>query len=273
MPKAYGYCRASTGRQDLTFDVQRASIQKYYESKLQPEGVEWGGFYEDKDVSGGDPFSERPKGRELFVIAQKGDAIIWSKMDRAFRSVQDGASTFNLLRTKGIAVHSLDIQLDTSTPMGSFVCHLLMLLGELERSWISSRTQDALAARRARGLPMGNYWPPGWKVTGVKKERQLVPDQKERELLDQVHREFVGGKTIEAISNALFFKGLKRTNHTKSTQYDREWLTYGLFARAKGYPMNYPLHEWRRECKGAVKGKLAAADLRSRLSQLEGSSS
>lgn len=274
MPKAYGYCRASTGKQELTFDVQQESISRYYEHKLKPEGFEWGGFYDEKAVSGGQPFSERPKGRELFVVAQQGDAIIWHKMDRAFRSVQDGASTFNLLRTKGIAVHSLDIQLDTSTAMGSFVCHLLMLLGELERSWIRTRTKEALDARRARGLPMGAHWPPGWMVTGLKGEKQLVANQKERELVEKIYGEFMGGKTLESIGNALYWKGMKRKCPGKTTIYNQEWLTYCLYARARGYPKHYPLLEWRAEHKKeSTKGKLCIHKLRQRLLQLEASSS
>jgi DNA invertase Pin-like site-specific DNA recombinase len=251
MPKAYGYCRASTGRQDLTFDVQKAAIERYYEGKLKQEGFEWGGAYEDKDVSGAQPFTERPKGRELFVLAQPGDAIIWHKMDRAFRSVMDGANTFNLLKTKGIAVHSLDIQLDTSTAMGSFVCHLMMLLGELERSWISTRTREALEARKARGLPPSCSLPPGWKSIGVGKERHLVPDIRERQIIEMVRAKFLSGMTLEKISNELYFKKIKRirnspTKRKATSEYDRQFLEFSLMARAEGYPVTASIMAWKK---------------------------
>jgi len=267
MPKAYGYCRASTGKQELTFEVQQRSITKYYEDKLAGLGYEWGGFYEDKATSGGKPFSERDKGRELFVVAQNGDAIIWHKMDRAFRSVQDGASTFNLMRVKGISVHSLDIQLDTSTPLGSFVCHLLMLLGELERSWVSSRTSEALAERRAKGLPMSSAWPPGWRAVGKKKERHLIEFPEERALLDQVYQDFMAGESMERISNRLFFKGQKRGN---KQNYDCTWLAYAMFCRAKGYPRDAHFKTWRESHKSiSKKGRNARFSLRQALSETE----
>jgi DNA invertase Pin-like site-specific DNA recombinase len=236
MKKAYGYCRASTGKQDLTFEVQRRAIEKHYEAKLKDEGYEWGGFYEDKATSGGTPFTEREKGRQLWVVAQPGDAIVWSKMDRAFRSVRDGANTLDLLKKKGIAVHSLDIGLDTSSALGDFVCKLLMLLGELERSWVSTRTREAMAAKRALGQPINGSTPAGYRSYGSKKTRQVVVDQNERELLEDVYLRWKAGKSMEDLSNELFFRGVKRYN---GSHYARDWLIYAMHARAIGYPKTY----------------------------------
>lgn len=278
MPNAYGYCRASTGRQDLTFDVQKAAIERYYDNKLKPEGFGWAGVCEDKDVSGAKPFTERPMGKHLFILAQPGDAIIWHKMDRAFRSVMDGANTFNLLKAKGISVHSLDIQLDTSTAMGSFVCHLMMLLGELERSWISTRTREALAARAARGLPPAGLLPPGWRAIGVGKDRQLLPDTRERQIIELVRSKFLAGTTLEKISNELFFKKIKRIRKSgkRGSEYDPQFLEFALMARASGYPMDASIMKWKRE-RGKIKGKppfaQRLADMEAAYAQTSGSSS
>jgi hypothetical protein len=46
MPKVYGYTRASTGSQSLTFDVQQAAIKRYFKEKLEPIGYEWGDRFE-----------------------------------------------------------------------------------------------------------------------------------------------------------------------------------------------------------------------------------
>ena len=238
MKKAYGYCRASTGKQDLTFEVQQRSIERYSREKLEPQGFEWGGFFEDKATSGGKPFTERENGKRLWVVAQPGDAIIWHKMDRAFRSVRDGANTLHLLKEKRIAVHSIDIGLDTSSALGEFVCHLLMLLGELERSWVSTRTKEALAAKRLTGQPVNNAVPAGWKALGQKKSRYLEEDHTERDLLDDIHAEFVAGESMEKISNRLFFNKVIRAN---GAQYITNWLVYAMHARALGYPRSYDL--------------------------------
>lgn len=236
MKKAYGYCRASTGKQDLTFDVQREKIETYYRDRLQKEGYEWGGCFEDKATSGGKPFTEREQGRRLWVIAQPGDAIIWYKMDRAFRSVRDGANTLELLKQKRINVHSIDIGLDTSSALGDFVCKLLMLLGELERSWISSRTKDAFEAKRAKGQPINDAVPAGWKAYGKKKTRHLVEDPDERALIDTIYARWKAGEAIEKISNEFYHAKANRYN---GHNYTIDFLLYSLHARALGYPVWY----------------------------------
>ena len=102
MPVAYGYARGSTGRQSLTFDVQAKAIERYYEDKLKPIGYQWGGVLEDKATSGTKPFTERPNGLKLWTSCQKGDAVVWLKMDRAFRSV---APSLRALRRAAFVVY------------------------------------------------------------------------------------------------------------------------------------------------------------------------
>lgn len=243
MSKAYGYCRASTGMQDLTFDVQRANIERYFDANLSPKGFEWGGFYEDKAVSGAEPFTERPEGLKLWVVSQPGDAIIWMKMDRASRSTADGARLLEMLRAKRVAVHSLDLGLDMTSPTGQFMANLLISLGQLERSWISSRTKDAHAALRARGVPAINSIPCGYRRLGKKKKSELVPDADERLVMDRVHVEFMKGTSTESLSNKLYFEGVRRKT---GAAYAPEWLAYGLVARALGYPAMFSYQEYRR---------------------------
>lgn len=255
MPTAYGYCRASTAGQHLTFDAQKSSITRYFKEKLEPEGWLFGGFFEDKATSGAKPLTEREQGRRLWVAAQSGDCIIWSKLDRAFRSVRDGANTLQLFKEKGVAIHSLDLALDTSTALGSFVMHLLVLLAELEREWISSRTQEALLARAEKGLPITVNIPPGWKKVKAgphptkpgKAVYRYEVDHKERTLLEEVHKRRQAGESYEKISNELFFKKIARHNAPSKQKWTRKKGQAGLYStwflalamqcRERGYPL------------------------------------
>jgi len=236
MPIAYGYCRASTGKQVLTFEVQRSQIERYYEHRLKPEGYEGGGFFEDKSTSGAMPFTEREQGLRLWVTAQPGDAIVWSKMDRAFRSVRDGANTLHMLKTKGIGIHSIDINLDTDTALGGFVCHLLMLLGELERSWVSTRTREAKAARRERGEFVNCGAPAGWKRAG-KKVNILAPDMTERTVIDSCYSRFLSGVAIDELAFDLFHR--KKQIRASGARFHIDFLNYALHSKALGYPVEY----------------------------------
>lgn len=255
MLTAYGYCRASTAGQSLTFDAQRAAITRHFKEKLEPEGWTFGGFFEDKATSGAKPLTERDQGRALWVSVQPGDCVIWSKLDRAFRSVRDGANTLQLFKEKGVAIHSLDLALDTSTALGSFVMHLLVLLAELEREWIRGRTRDALMARAEKGLPITVNIPPGWKKVkaGPHPVRQgkwvyrYEVDHKERELLEEIAARREAGESYEKISNDLFFKGINRHNAPSKRKLDRKrgqaglyspwFLTLAMKCRERGYPL------------------------------------
>lgn len=243
---AYGYCRASTGRQDITFDVQEAAIERYFKGTLAPKGFAWGGFFEDKAVSGAVPFTERPEGLRLWVLLQPGDALVWMKMDRASRSTADGARLIEMLCAKNISVHSLDIGMDMTSPTGQFMASMLVSMGQLERSWISSRTKDAYAAMRAKGMPLANSVPCGYKKSRPKKHVELLPDTEERLLMDDVHAKFMAGWAIEKISNSLFFTGRRRS--TKSA-YHPDWMVYGLVSRALGYPVTFSYQEYLRISK------------------------
>jgi DNA invertase Pin-like site-specific DNA recombinase len=265
MTTAYGYCRASTGKQSLTFDAQKQQIERYYEHKLKAEGYAWGGFFEDKATSGAKPFTEREEGLKLWVTAQPGDAIVWAKMDRAFRSVRDGANTLHLLKQKGVSIHSIDINLDTGTALGEFVCHLLMLLGELERSWVSTRTKEAYAARRQNGQPVGKSSPAGYRILGTGKAKVLDEDPKERALMDTIHAEYVAGKAVEVIASELANRGVKRLC---GDDYGVGFLLYALHSRALGYPIDYYFGKHKAFLK-AIKAKRGRQAVLDRLRMFE----
>lgn len=231
MPKAYGYCRASTAGQQYTFEAQRKAITAHYDSRLKDEGYEWGGFFEDKATSGAKPLTEREQGLKLWVTVQPGDIVIWSKLDRASRCLFDTASILNMFKTKGVGLVSLDIALDTSTALGTFVIHLLGAVAELEREWIRQRTKEALAIRQEKGLPHGGRPPAGWmrRTDGTwdhdKTERKLI------EWIVQTHD--VRGWSYDRIVAFLKRMNVRRAN---GDRYHQPWIHYALKARAAGYP-------------------------------------
>ena len=231
MPKAFGYCRASTAGQHYTFESQRKAIESYYERQLKAQGYEFGGWFEDRATSGAKPLAEREAGRLLWQALQHGDCVIWSKLDRAFRNVIDGANTLKEFASKGVSVHSLDIQLDTSSALGRFVLHLLVLLGELERDWISSRTREALAIRQAKGLPHGGRPPAGWKKL---ENGSWVPDEAERLLIEwAIEQNGTAGVTWDLLVARLKGRGIRRAN---GDGYHQPWFHYAVKARQAGYP-------------------------------------
>jgi len=76
--------------------------------------------------------------------------IVW-KLDRLGRSLKDLIETLNLLKDQGVDFISLTEHIDTTTPGGKLIFHLMGALAEFERDLIRERTNAGLAAARARG--------------------------------------------------------------------------------------------------------------------------
>ncbi|MDQ3162104.1 MAG: recombinase family protein [Actinomycetota bacterium] len=56
---------------------------------------------------------------------------------------------------QGWALVALDCAVDTTTPAGEAMAHMLATFAQFERRLIGQRTREALAARRAAGVRLG----------------------------------------------------------------------------------------------------------------------
>ena len=231
MAAFYAYGRHRTKKQGLTREVQEKQLRAYYEAVLEPEGVVWGGFFYDKATSGGTPLTERPEGRRLWAVAQKGDHVAWAKLDRAFRSVRDGAHQMHLFRERGIHTHSIDMRIDTSTPMGAFVLHVLIAFAELEHQYASIRTKEVVASMREKRHPV--YFDCiGWRPVKADGEWDAVPDMEERRVVEAIYAAYQMGKSQEDIAADLMRRGIRRPRG----QWSPKTIRRALAAHQAGFP-------------------------------------
>lgn len=229
MPRVFGYGRHSTGKQSITEDVQQQKVESYISSKL-PD-CDYDRWRYDAATSGSTPLFEREEGRELWFLSQPGDHVVWAKLDRAFRSVADGATTLAMLAQKGVFVHSLDLGLDTSTAIGRCVATVMMAFAELEREYARERTSDALQAKKAMGLPYTCGVPYGWKKIGKGKTSRFEPDMSERqqiEVLDRMHDE---GMSFEKLERAM-----RRELRPNGRRWNHNTIRKAIIARSEGFP-------------------------------------
>jgi len=94
---------------------------------------------------------DRPAFEQLLDHARAGDVILIWRLDCLGRSLKDSIETMTLLQERGIELHSLKEQPDTTTPAGKLMFHAFGALAEFERDLISERTMAGLEAARARG--------------------------------------------------------------------------------------------------------------------------
>ncbi|WP_236031766.1 recombinase family protein [Ktedonospora formicarum] len=88
---------------------------------------------------------------EALAYVRPGDIFIVWKLDRLGRSLKDPIETLDLLQERGVDFISLTEKIDTATPGGKLIFHLMGALAEFERDLIRERTNAGLAAARARG--------------------------------------------------------------------------------------------------------------------------
>jgi DNA invertase Pin-like site-specific DNA recombinase len=97
----------------------------------------------------------------------------------------------------------LDLELDTSTPVGYFTMTVLAAVGELERKQIKQRTAAGKAARKAQGKFTGGGIPYGFKREGD----VLVEHPEEQKTIQIMKRHRRGGKSYQKIADYLNSNG------------------------------------------------------------------
>jgi DNA invertase Pin-like site-specific DNA recombinase len=88
-------------------------------------------------------------------FVREGDCLCITKLDRLCRSVADLVSITEKLRTKGVALRILSMNLDTLTPTGKLMMNLLGSIAEFERELMLERQRDGIARAKAAGRYKG----------------------------------------------------------------------------------------------------------------------
>ena len=144
----YAYLRVSTDAQDV--DNQKHGILEY----ANKHGLSKLIFVEDT-VSGQKKWQLRKLG-EMVRNAEKGDILIFAEISRMARSTLQVLEIMEHCTKAGIEVHVTKQNMILDQSMSSRITvTVLGMAAEIEREFISIRTKEALAKRKAAGLPMG----------------------------------------------------------------------------------------------------------------------
>jgi DNA invertase Pin-like site-specific DNA recombinase len=148
------YARVS--REDQRLEVQTEAL----ESWLRATGHEPVVRYVDK-VSGATRSRHELDSMMEAVVRDRSqrpgefEAIAIVKLDRLARSTQHLLELASTLEASGVDLMVKDQAIDTSTPAGKLMFHILGAVAEFERDLISERTKAGLEAARKRGAKIG----------------------------------------------------------------------------------------------------------------------
>ena len=97
----------------------------------------------------------RPELDQALAYLRVGDVFVITRLSRAMRSLKHLLALADELRERGVGLVVLKQQIDTTTPQGRLVFHLLGAIDEFQRELIVEGTREGLAAARARGRTGG----------------------------------------------------------------------------------------------------------------------
>lgn len=186
MPRVALYVRVST--QDQHPDCQLEPLRTYAAAR----GLEIAGEYVDHGVSGAK--TRRPALDRLVADARRRrfDAVACVKLDRLARSVHHLTSMGQELAALGVDLIVLDQAIDTSTPAGKLLFHVLGSIAEFERDLIRERTVAGMVAAKRRGARIGR--PRALRdVTALRLEQLVEAGHSQRAIAEQLK---VGKSTV-----------------------------------------------------------------------------
>jgi len=207
------YIRVSTEEQALegtSLNGQLEQLRKYCERQDWQVVRE----YSDPGFSGKD--DDRPGLRLLLSEAKAGmfEAVVVSRLDRLARKLRLLLQLEEELKDKGISLHSVKENIDTSTAIGRTVFQVLGLTAEWEREAIVERTRGGRLQRYREGR-----WGPGNVLYGYRYDREtkkLIIDQELSEIVRRIFGLYTRGKSMTAICDILNAEDIPpRTNRAK----------------------------------------------------------
>jgi DNA invertase Pin-like site-specific DNA recombinase len=97
----------------------------------------------------------RPQLAKTLASMSDGDTLVIVRLDRLGRSLSNLIEIVRLLETKGVGLLSLSEAINTSSPGGRFLFHLMGSLAEFERALLIERTHAGIESARKRGVHLG----------------------------------------------------------------------------------------------------------------------
>ena len=92
---------------------------------------------------------ERQQLTNALSFMREGDQFIVTRLDRLARSVRDLSNITKQIEAKEVDLVVLDQNIDTSSPTGRLLFHMLAAIGEFERDLIKERAADGIARAKA----------------------------------------------------------------------------------------------------------------------------
>jgi len=234
-----GAIRGSTEKQRLTIPTQGTAIGHFAELK----GFEHIADFIDSGTCGKTAWLERDNVKEMirFMADNAIQHIVYTRLDRAFRSTADALLTITECANHGVKIHFCEQDLDFTTAMGRAMLTVIALFAELETDLRLQRQLETVSIMRQSGYKAGRNVPYGWnKVPSATRKTRalrsgedlevgndtafdLVPNWEQQDVLAQILK-----RSGEGQSDAHIAKVLNAANIP--TQQGKRWFPATVYS-------------------------------------------
>ena len=206
--KAVAYYRVSRPVQ-IESGAGLASQEDICKEWADKNGYEIKESFTEKAISGAAPIDKHPALFNAIYSLEAGDILLVSRLDRLSRDLYGGLLIDELVAKKKATVRSAAGEgTDSMDPGAVMMKSMFRLVAGFERNITQFRIKAALAAKRARGEPVG-YIPFGFEVGADKK---LHPKEEHQVVIRKIIEYRKEGLSLRSISNRLNEAGIYNSN-------------------------------------------------------------
>lgn len=145
------YARVSTRDKDQTTETQLRIL------RAEAEHFKWEVAEVYQDTASASDMRGRVQWASLLERVRKHniDAVIVTKLDRAFRSSKDTYDALEYFERHKVGFISTTQPIDTTTPAGKLTLGVLAAVAEFEKDMITERVNEGMARAREEGKHLG----------------------------------------------------------------------------------------------------------------------
>jgi site-specific DNA recombinase len=225
--KAIVYTRVSTedqAKNGASLENQMERIRQYcaYRSfEIKAEIT-------DAGISGG-VNHKRPGFIEVLDRVENGEAdvVVLYSLERLSRDMLTMLALERLLEEHEVQLHTVEGQIDTSSPDGFMNFAMKAFLGEMERRQVKYRTKKAMEHKKAQGRVVGAV-PYGYQRQGD----DLIPDLQEQAVVKAVNSMYQAGSKLVDITAHLNSEGI-------ATREGKPWIATQVRRLINGYERSF----------------------------------
>lgn len=162
-----------------SIDNQSRMCREYCEMRFPNEIESWTEF-SDEDFTGAN--TNRPDFQRMMSQIRDNmcDVLVVYQLDRFSRDVKDFSVAYEELQAHNVRFICLDLNIDTSTPIGEAMMYVSAAFGQMERKNIALRVADNMEGLARKGYWTGGPAPIGYAVERIevngRKHSTIVPE-------------------------------------------------------------------------------------------------